>query len=69
MGSILPCKKIECPRLPRFGLSGETRSYAGSVFGRVKPGRSLFDGGLGAIELKARYAYADFSAATESGTG
>ena len=52
-----------------FFLTGETRSYAGSVFGRVKPKRSLFDGGLGAIEMKARYAYADFSAATESGTG
>ena len=52
-----------------FFLTGENRPYAGSVFGRVKPTRSLFDGGPGAIEIKARYSFADFSSATESGTG
>jgi len=52
-----------------FFLTGENRPYAGSVFGRVKPKRSLFDGGPGAIEIKARYSFADFSSATESGMG
>jgi len=52
-----------------FFLTGETRTYAKSTFGRVKPKRSVFDGGIGAIEIKARCAKADFSQATESGRG
>ncbi len=52
-----------------FFLTGENRPYSKSSFGRVKPKRSLFDGGPGAIEIKARYSFADFSSATETGTG
>ncbi len=50
-----------------FFLTGEHRPYSSAVFGRVKPRRSLYDGGPGAIEIKARYSYADFSEATENG--
>jgi phosphate-selective porin OprO/OprP len=52
-----------------FFLTGETRPYASSTFGRVKPMHSVFDGGTGAIELKARFAKADFAQATETGVG
>lgn len=52
-----------------YFLTGETRPYSGARFGRLKPRKSLFDGGIGAIEIKARYALADFSSATESGRG
>ncbi len=52
-----------------YFLTGETRPYSGARFGRLKPKRSVFDGGIGAIEIKARYALADFASATESGNG
>ena len=52
-----------------FLVTGENRPYSGSVFGRLKPKRPLFDGGPGAIEIKARFAWADFASATKSGMG
>ena len=47
-----------------YFLTGESRNYSHSIFGRITPRRNLFDGdsGLGAFEVAARYSVLDFDA-------
>lgn len=40
-------------------ITGESRPYAGGVFGRVQPGNPVNEGGTGAWEIAIRYSHAD----------
>ncbi len=40
-------------------ITGESRPYAGGVFGRVQPGNPVNEGGTGAWEIAIRYSRAD----------
>ena len=44
-----------------YFLTGEYRPYKHGAFGRVKPKKSIDDGGYGALELVARYSVLDSS--------
>jgi phosphate-selective porin OprO and OprP len=52
-----------------YMLTGEARNYKGSRkgFGKVKPKKSLFKGGLGAWEIAARYSRANLNSKDVSG--
>ena len=47
--------------LTSYILTGEHRSYnvANTAFGRLRPARTILDGGLGAWEVAARVSYVD----------
>ena len=53
-----------------YFITGENRKYKNSLagFDRVSPSKNMGDGGLGALELAARYSSMDLSEA-ETGTG
>ena len=53
-----------------YFITGENRQYKNSLagFDRVSPSKNMGDGGLGALELAARYSSMDLSEA-ETGTG
>lgn len=41
--------------------SGDSRGYKDGAFDRLKPSKSIADGGIGAIEVNARYDYLDLN--------
>jgi phosphate-selective porin OprO and OprP len=50
-------------------VTGETRPYnaRGGYFERISPSSSVFNGGLGALELVLRYSYTDLDSGTIQG--
>lgn len=44
-----------------YFLTGETRSYKNGIFGSTKPKHEVGDGGLGSLQLTARYDYLDMN--------
>lgn len=44
-----------------FLTRGDSRSYKGGIFDRVKPGQEVGEGGIGAIQIIARYDYLDLN--------
>lgn len=52
-----------------YFLTGEHRPYKHGAFGRVKPKKSIDDGGYGALELLARYSILDSSEALTTFNG
>lgn len=52
-----------------YFITGESRPYTGTLFGRLNPNHNFLDGGSGAWEIAARYARANLSEGTETGLG
>lgn len=44
-----------------FVLTGESRGYKDGAFDRLKPSKPITDGGIGAIEINARYDHLDLN--------
>ena len=44
-----------------YFLTGETRSYKNGIFGSTRPKHEVGDGGLGSLQLTARYDYLDMN--------
>lgn len=44
-----------------FVLTGESRGYKDGAFDRLKPAKPITDGGIGAIEINARYDHLDLN--------
>ena len=44
-----------------YFLTGETRSYKNGIFGSTKPKQEFGDGGMGSLQLTARYDYLDLN--------
>lgn len=44
-----------------YFLTGETRAYKNGIFGSTKPRQAFGDGGMGALQLTARYDYLDLN--------
>ncbi|HKY82301.1 MAG TPA: porin [Sphingobium sp.] len=44
-----------------YFLTGETRSYKNGIFGSTKPKHEVGDGGMGSLQLTARYDYLDMN--------
>ncbi|MFC1490861.1 OprO/OprP family phosphate-selective porin [Candidatus Latescibacterota bacterium] len=50
-----------------YFITGEHREYKSGVFSNVKPLKSYGSGGIGAVELAARYSYLDLDSGTLKG--
>lgn len=46
-----------------FFLTGDSRPLKGGQFGAIKPNKPLGDGGIGAVQINARYDYLDLNSA------
>lgn len=50
-----------------FLTKGDTRPLKGGAFGAIKPRRALGEGGIGAVQINARYDYLDLDSAGVTG--